>query len=200
VRITDTSGFSTTSNVTITVQQMLNTVKVSPGSATIDTGGTQQFNATAYDQFNSALVTQPTFTWAVTSGGGSVNSTGVFVAPLAAGTSVVTASSAGVSGSAGVTIQDGSPAAPTALSARILGNRKLKLSWIDNAANEGGFYVQTSTDNVTWTTIAQLSPSMGSGATMSYMTQSLSAGVRYVQVQAFNSSGSSTSNVVSVQF
>jgi hypothetical protein len=202
VRITDTSGFSTTSNVTVTVQQTLNTVRVSPDTATIYTGGTQQFNATAYDQFNSPMVSQPAVTWSVTSGGGTVSSTGLFVAPGAAGTSVVTASSSGVSGSAAVTIQVTSPAvpaAPTGLTAKGLGNHKLKLSWTDNAANESGFYVQTSTDGANWTTIATVSPSTGSGATVSYMSQSFPAGLRYFRVQAFNSSGGSTSNVVSIQ-
>ena len=69
VRITDTSGLSTTSNVAVTVQPTLNSVRVSPATATIQSGGTQQFNATAYDQFNSVMVSQPAFTWAVTSGG-----------------------------------------------------------------------------------------------------------------------------------
>jgi Glucose / Sorbosone dehydrogenase len=199
VRITDTNGLSATSNVTVTVQQTLSTIRVSPNTATIYSGGTQQFNATAYDQFNNAMVSQPAFTWAVTSGGGSVNSTGLFAAPGAAGASVVTASSAGVSGSAAVTIQAGFPSAPTGLTVRGLGNRKLKLSWIDNAANESGFYVQTSTDGVNWTTIATLSASTGSGAIVSYVTRPFPAGLLYVQVQAFNSSGSSSSNVVSIQ-
>jgi glucose/sorbosone dehydrogenase len=199
VRISDTSGFSTISNITATVQQTLNTIRVSPDTATIYAGGTQQFNATAYDQFNSAMVSQPVFAWSITSGGGTVSSTGLFVAPKAAGTSVVTASSAGVSGSAAVTIQLASPASPTAMTARGLGNRKAKLSWIDNATNESGFYVQTSTDGNNWTTIATVGPSTGSGATVSYMTQSFPAGLRYFRVQAFNSSGSSTSNVVSLQ-
>jgi hypothetical protein len=195
----DTSGFSTTSNITATVQQTVTTIRMSPDTATIYAGGTQQFNATAYDQFNSALVNQPVFTWSVTSGGGTVTSTGLFVAPKAAGSSVVTASSAGVSGSAAVTIQLASPASPSGLTARALGNRKAKLSWIDNATNESGFYVQTSTDGNNWTTIATVGPSTGSTATVSYMTQSFPAGLRYFRVQAFNSSGSSTSNVVSIQ-
>jgi hypothetical protein len=199
VRITDTSGLSTTSNLAVTVQQTLNTVRVSPATATISTGGTQQFNATASDQFNSGMLSQPAFTWSVTSGGGTVNSTGLFVAPSVAGTSVVTASSAGVSGSAAVTIEVALPAAPTGLTARGLGKRKLKLSWIDHATNESGFYVQTSTDGVNWTTIATLSPSTGSSGTVSYVTGSFPAGLRYVRVQAFNGFGSSTSNVVPIQ-
>jgi hypothetical protein len=202
VRITDTSGFSTTSSVTVTVPQTLNTIRVSPDTATIYTGGTHQFNATAYDPFNSVMVSQPAFTWSVTSGGGTVSSTGLFVAPKAAGTSVVTASNAGVSGSATVTIQvppSTAPAAPTGLTAKGLGNRKLKLTWLDNATNESGFYVQTSTDGTSWTTVATLSPSTGSGATMSYVTQAFPAGLRYFRVQAFNSSGLATSNVVSSQ-
>src|SRR5262249_9180936 len=105
VRITDPRGFSTTSTLAVTVQQTLKTLRVSPDITTIPAGGTQQFNATADDQFNNAMVSQPAFTWSVTSGGGTISSTGLFVAPGAAGTSVVTASSAGVSGSAAVTIQ-----------------------------------------------------------------------------------------------
>jgi hypothetical protein len=123
----------------------------------------------------------------------------LFVAPSAAGTSVIAASSADVSGSATVTIQAALPPAPNGLTAKGLGNRKLKLSWIDNAANESGFYVQTSTDGVNWTTIATLSPSTGSSGTVSYVTGSFPAGLRYVRVQAFNGFGSSTSNVVSMR-
>src|SRR5262249_10347915 len=119
VKVTDTSGFSTTGNLAVTVQQTLTTVRVSLDTVTISAGGTQQFNATAYDQFNSAIVSQPAFTWSVTSGGGTVNSAGLFVAPGAAGTSVVTASTAGVSGSAAVTIQVPSPEAPTGLTAKV---------------------------------------------------------------------------------
>jgi hypothetical protein len=114
---------------------------------------------------------------------------------------VVTASGAGVSGSALVTIQVSPPAAPTGLTVHSQANGKVKLSWVDNATNESGFYVQTSTDGgAHWTTIATIGPSTGSGATVSYTTQSFPAGLRYFRVQAFNSSGSSTSsNVVSIQ-
>jgi titin len=104
-----------------------------------------------------------------------------------------------VSGSATVTIQASLPPAPTGLTAKELGKRKLKLSWIDHAANESGFRVQTSTDGVNWTTIATLSPSTGNSGTVSYVTGSLPAGLRYVRVEAFNGSGTSTSNVVSIQ-
>jgi titin len=145
------------------------------------------------------MVSQPIVTWAVTSGGGTINTTGLFVAPVAAGTSVIAASSAGVSGSATVTIQAVLPPAPSGLTVKALGNRKLKLNWIDHAANESGFYVQTSTDGINWSTIATLSPSTSSNGNVSYMTGSFPAGLRYVRVQAFNGSGSSTSNVVSVR-
>ena len=199
VTITDTSGFSTTSNVNVNVQQTLNTITVSPNTATIATGSMQQFNSTAYDQFDSVMVGQPGVTWAVTSGGGTVSNAGLFVAPGVAGTSVIAASSADVSGSATVTIQAVLPPAPIGLMAKALGKRKLKLNWIDNAANESGFYVQTSTDGVNWTTIETLSPSTGISGTVSYVTGSFPAGLHYFRVQAFNGSGSSTSNVVSIR-
>jgi hypothetical protein len=106
---------------------------------------------------------------------------------------------AGLSTTISVIVTINLPTAPTGLTARVLGGRKVKLSWIDNATNENGFYVQTSTDGVNWTLVATLAPSAGSGVAVSYTTKPFSAGVRYFRVPAFNSSGTANSNVVSVK-
>ena len=83
---------------------VLTTITVSPASASVQTGGTQQFTATAKDQYGQPLSPQPTFTWTV-SGGGSISSSGLFTAgPTAGGPFTVTASSGGVSGTASVTV------------------------------------------------------------------------------------------------
>ena len=86
VTITDAGGFSTTSSVAVTVAQTLTAITVTPGTASLYENGTQQFAATAYDQFGNALASQPSFTWAVTSGVGSINAAGVYTAPGNTGT------------------------------------------------------------------------------------------------------------------
>ena len=81
VTITDAGGLSTTSSVNVTVAQTLTAITVSPAAATLNENATQQFTATAYDQFGNALATQPSFTWALASGVGSVNASGLYTAP-----------------------------------------------------------------------------------------------------------------------
>jgi hypothetical protein len=82
----------------------LNTISVSPASASVVTNSTRQFTATGKDQFGNNLVPQPSFTWTV-SGGGTINSSGLFTAgSTAGGPYTVTASSGSVSGTASVTV------------------------------------------------------------------------------------------------
>ncbi len=50
--------------------------RVSPSSASVNASATQQFTATARDQFTTNLATQPTFTWTV-SGGGTITASGL---------------------------------------------------------------------------------------------------------------------------
>jgi hypothetical protein len=83
---------------------VLTTITVSPSSASVQTGGTKQFTATGLDQFGNPMSPQPTFTWSV-SGGGSINSSGLFTAgSTAGGPFTVTASSGSVNGTASVTV------------------------------------------------------------------------------------------------
>ena len=84
---------------------VLTTITVAPASASVPTGGTQQFSATGLDQFGQPLSPQPTFTWSV-SGGGTINATtGLFTAgSTAGGPFTVTASSGGINGTASVTV------------------------------------------------------------------------------------------------
>jgi autotransporter-associated beta strand protein len=100
--IADGLGGSVTSAVTVTVNQRFTAVSVTPGTATVFAGGTQQFVAVALDQFGLAMATQPTITW-LASGGGVISSTGLFTAPANAATSTVAASALTVTGRATVT-------------------------------------------------------------------------------------------------
>ena len=86
----------------------LHTIEVSPASVTLDIGDEQQFAGTAYDQYGSKI-TGISLTWTSSSETvGAVDETGFFTA-ISAGGTVVTAESAGVTGTADVTVK--SPAA-----------------------------------------------------------------------------------------
>ena len=58
VTITDQFGLSTTSTVNFTLNQMTNSIVVSPSGATVAPNSQKQFTATAYDQFG-AVVNEP---------------------------------------------------------------------------------------------------------------------------------------------
>jgi hypothetical protein len=95
---------SATSDVVVTVHPTLTSIVVSPVTASISTGATQQFTAVARDQFGASLAPQPAFAWLVFSGGGTISSTGLYTAPATAGTATIRATSGSVFGTATVTL------------------------------------------------------------------------------------------------
>lgn len=100
--ISDVAGLTIVSSVNVTVNQTLTTITVSPASASVTTGATQQFSASAIDQFGQPMST--TFAWSV-SGGGTINTNGLFTAGnLAGGPFTVAATSQAQSGNASVTV------------------------------------------------------------------------------------------------
>jgi regulation of enolase protein 1 (concanavalin A-like superfamily) len=94
--ITDPSGLSVQSSVTVVVKQTLTSVTITPTPTQLTAGQTQQLAATAYDQFGNAMTTTPVFTWALASGGGTVSSTGLYTSPSTGTLAKVTASTGGV--------------------------------------------------------------------------------------------------------
>lgn len=103
VTIADAEGQSVTSSVPVTVAQTLSSIVLSPNSASVVEGGSQQFTAQADDQFGHALSSQPSFTWTA-NGGGSVNSNGLYTAANSPGSATVQAATGTLRGSAAVTI------------------------------------------------------------------------------------------------
>lgn len=191
--ITDSSGLSTTSDVSVTVDQTLTGLVVSPGNVTLADGSTQQFTATAEDQFGQAMATQPSFTWTLTAGSGTLGSNGLYTAP-STGTGSATMQAADGSLSATGSVTFGSaPAAPSNLSAAVISTHQVNLSWTDNATNASGLVVQRSNNGSSWSTLTTLS-----GTATSYSDTSVSKGkTYYYRVYAENSFGnSSDSNVV----
>jgi hypothetical protein len=106
VTITDALGETSTSSVTMTVGQVLTRITVSPATASVPRNTTQQFTATAFDQFGVAMATQPTFTWSIDPGGiGTISRTGLYRAPKhTTGRATIRATSGSVSGTAVVTV------------------------------------------------------------------------------------------------
>jgi hypothetical protein len=120
--IRDAGGLSVTSDTTVVVNPVLTSVAVTPSSASIATNALQQFAASARDQFSQPLASQPSFAWLV-SGGGTISTTGLFTAASApGGPFMVTATSAGVSGTATIQITTTPPPADVLVDFQSLAN------------------------------------------------------------------------------
>lgn len=76
---------------------------VSPSTAGIAISGTKQFTAALYDQYSQLIAPQPIFAWSV-SGGGTIDSNGLFTAGATPGSFTVTANAASLSGTAACTV------------------------------------------------------------------------------------------------
>ena len=114
VTITDTVGETVTSSVAVNVvSQTLTSITITPSNSTIPASGTQTFTAVANDQFGNPLATQPSFTWAVSSGIGSISTTGVYTAPAAPGSATITATSSSVVGTTSITVNNTPPVVTT---------------------------------------------------------------------------------------
>ena len=195
VTIADALGVGTISAVTVAVEQTLTRVALTPAAASVVINNTQQFAATAKDQFGFPMAVQPAFTWSV-NGVGTIDPTGLFIAPGDTGTATVFATGGGVTGSAAVTVL---LPAPSNLTATAHANGRVQLKWKDNTTLEDGFQVETSVDGITWTLLTVRGPSAGSGSNVTFNTDPLPAGKRYFRVRAFNAGGTSGySNIATV--
>ena len=108
---------TTTSTVDVVVDQTITSISVSPGDASVRQNRTQQFTATAKDQFGNT-VSNAAITWSVQPNGGTIGATGLYTAPGTLGAYTVTATAGAASGVANVTvIEDPAPTVATAASA-----------------------------------------------------------------------------------
>jgi autotransporter-associated beta strand protein len=100
----DTGDLSTTSTVNVRVLPT-DSLVITPSSGSLAVGNTLQFSAEARDQFGTLLPSQPSpINWS-TSGGGSIDSTGLFTATTPGGPFTITATSgASYSATAQVTV------------------------------------------------------------------------------------------------
>lgn len=189
--------------------QTATSITVSPTSASVALGGTQQFTATELDQNGSPMATQPTFVWASSNSNvGTISSTGLFTA-TGGGSATITASADGLNGTASVSVLT-APAAPSNLTATGSTYKKgrntndqVTLKWQDNSSNATSYTIQRSSTFdvatqtwINWGTVATLN---GSNVT-SYTDRTVSKKTPYAyRVFAANSVGSSPySNIATV--
>ena len=107
VKESDQAGDAVTQSVSVAVAQTLTSITVTPGTASVKAGGTQQFQALAYDQFQKAMSAPSAYAWSTS--GGSVNTSGLFTAQSSAGSDTVTAKIGSISGHATVTVSAPAP-------------------------------------------------------------------------------------------
>ena len=101
---TSNAGTVKSNLATLTVTPVINTITISPTSATIGVGGTQQFTATAYDINNNVVTTS--FQWTNANAAvASIDPNGVATG-VSAGTTTITATASGrTSPAATLTVQ-----------------------------------------------------------------------------------------------
>ncbi len=113
--IADPGGLTATSSVIVIVDQTFTSIEVSPATVALNAHATQQFTAVAYDQFDDAMTTQPTFTW--TTDVGTITTGGMLTAPQTSAAGTVTATSGAISGTSSVTVTNHAPTVATAADA-----------------------------------------------------------------------------------
>ena len=166
VTITDPAGLTATGSVSVTVNQTLTSIAVSPATANVGSAQTQLFVATAYDQFGAAFTSPPPLTWSVLSGAGSINASGLYTAPYASGSATVQAQAASGdinSNAAVVTITNSAPtvADPAAAMPSTVAGTTTSLSVLGADADGGG------ESNLTYTWAATVLPTGASPPTFS---------------------------------
>jgi hypothetical protein len=104
VTVKDQGNLTVASAVSVTVNQTLTSIVITPSSATVQASATQQFTATARDQFAANMASQPSFAWTV-SGGGTLSAGGLFTAGTSiGGPYALQAASGSLIGTATVTV------------------------------------------------------------------------------------------------
>ena len=99
----DAGNLSASSSVNVRVLAT-GTYVVTPSSTTVQVGATRQFNAGLFDQFGTPFTSQPSpVNWSA-SGGGGVNSSGLFSATSAGGPFTITATGGSYTATASVSV------------------------------------------------------------------------------------------------
>jgi autotransporter-associated beta strand protein len=103
--VTNTSGYSAQSSVSVTINPTLSSLSISPGTtsaAVLSTQSQDQFTVTPDDQFGKPMSALLSVAW--TAANGAISSTGLYTSPASAGSDTVTAQASGLSATAALTV------------------------------------------------------------------------------------------------
>ncbi|MBI3572381.1 hypothetical protein HY091_02515 [Candidatus Kaiserbacteria bacterium] len=200
--ITATNGKIGTSNAFIISASPVSTVTISPATLSVALGSSAQFTATAKDQYGNTR-TGDSFSWSVSSGGGSVSSSGLYAPDGQVGTFTVTATDGAISGTATVTVTapdlTASGVTPTTVAAGTAQLYSTTVSNIGNASTGANFNTLFQTAaNANGTGSADIgsvsSTALAGGATktVSFSYTTTKAGTFYIRACADKSSASDT--------
>lgn len=104
VTVRDAQGLAANSIVNLRVAQTATGLTVTPAVASLSVGSNQTFQATQRDQFGNSMASPPPSLQWTSSGGGSINASGVFSATSTGGPFIVTAASGSFQDFASVTV------------------------------------------------------------------------------------------------
>jgi hypothetical protein len=105
----------------------LASIVLSPTTASLSSGQTQQFTATGYDQNHNPIQVPLNLTWSVL-GAGSVSGSGLYTAEYIASSGTVVATCGSISGSAGITVTDTPPIVAVSATATISTSTSVSLT------------------------------------------------------------------------
>jgi uncharacterized repeat protein (TIGR03803 family) len=102
--ISDGQGHTLATDVSVDVKQQATSLRITPHNKTIQIGQTIQYHAALYDQFGHPLRTQPTVTYSIVHGPGTIGSTsGIFSSSLP-GAALIQADEGDFTGTVGVQV------------------------------------------------------------------------------------------------
>jgi subtilase family serine protease len=160
VTLRDPAGLTATSSLTLTVSQSLTSVSITPGSASVADGHSQQFSVTARDQFGNTMSRPPAWSWSVV-GAGFVSGTGVYTAPASgSGTATLKLTGGGKTLTASVGYYAAAPAPPSNVVAKPVSSGWVLVTWKASSNNQTGFVIQRSMEGRAWQQIGAVGGSI----------------------------------------
>jgi len=122
---------------TVSVNQKVAYIVVTPPTATTSVGGTQQLVATLRDK-NGHTASGRTVTWTSSANGMATVSTSGLVTGMTVGFAVITAANGSATGTSAITLADATPpSTPQNLAATAVGPNQVNLSWSGSSDNIG---------------------------------------------------------------
>jgi hypothetical protein len=104
ITITGPEGLTATSTLGVVVDQTFTTIAVTPGAVEVERGQTLSLAASARDQFDAPMASQPVWSWSASAG--SIAPDGLFTAPESDGVVTVKAAAGGLTAAATLTVVD----------------------------------------------------------------------------------------------